>query len=119
VIVAVNSNHATLGGETCQLNPAELPSPPDLAVLWTSPRDDRRAGRRPRQVGNTPDDRHERRLDAGQKQAVFDAARPRVLHGLGLNASFAHIDALAGDFAFVSQSGALVTAVLDWPKRAA
>jgi acetyltransferase len=35
---------------------------------------------------------------------------------LGVNASFAHTDALAGSIAFVSQSGALVTAVLDWAK---
>ncbi|MCY1170033.1 Protein lysine acetyltransferase Pat [compost metagenome] len=34
----------------------------------------------------------------------------------GVNASFAHTDALVGNVAFVSQSGALVTAVLDWAK---
>ena len=33
---------------------------------------------------------------------------------LGLNASFAHTGASAGSLAFVSQSGALVTAMLDW-----
>ena len=63
-----------------------------------------------------------------QKQAMLDAARPHLLRvlgpnclglltpHLGLNASFAHTDALAGDIAFISQSGALVTAVLDWAK---
>src|SRR6185436_16863267 len=35
---------------------------------------------------------------------------------LGLNASFAHTDALDGNLAFISQSGALVTAVLDWAR---
>ena len=35
---------------------------------------------------------------------------------VGLNASFAHTEALAGKVAFVSQSGALCTAVLDWAK---
>ena len=70
-------------------------------------------------------------LDAAQKQAMLDAARPHLLRvlgpnciglltpRLGLNASFAHTDALAGDIAFVSQSGALVTAVLDWAKSRA
>jgi acetyltransferase len=60
------------------------------------------------------------------KQAVLDAARPYVLRllgpncvgllvpGIGLNASFAHTGARPGRIAFVSQSGALVTAVLDW-----
>src|SRR5439155_16770919 len=67
-------------------------------------------------------------LSAAQKQAMLGAARPHVLRvlgpnclgllspHLGLNASFAHTDALPGDVAFVSQSGALVTAVLDWSK---
>ena len=67
-------------------------------------------------------------LSAAQKQAALDAARPHVLRLLGpncigalsprlhLNASFAHTDALAGDLAFVTQSGALLTAVLDWAK---
>jgi phosphoserine phosphatase len=37
-----------------------------------------------------------------------------LVPGLGLNASFAHANAQPGKLAFVSQSGALVTAVLDW-----
>ena len=65
-------------------------------------------------------------LDAGLKQQMLDAARPRLvrilgpnsiglmLPPLGLNASFAHRAALPGDLAFLSQSGALVTAVIDW-----
>ncbi len=60
------------------------------------------------------------------RQAMLDAARPAVFRILGpncvgalvpsvnLNASFAHRSALPGKIAFVSQSGALVTAVLDW-----
>ena len=35
---------------------------------------------------------------------------------LGLNASFAHIGALPGELAFVTQSGALMTAMLDWAR---
>lgn len=34
--------------------------------------------------------------------------------GIGLNATFSHNQALPGNLALVSQSGALVTAVLDW-----
>jgi len=37
-----------------------------------------------------------------------------LVPAIGLNASFAHVPAPAGNLAFVSQSGALVTAVLDW-----
>jgi len=57
---------------------------------------------------------------------MLDAAREHTLRILGpncigmlvphrgLNASFAHIGAQPGELAFVSQSGALVTAMLDW-----
>src|SRR5690606_32259512 len=60
------------------------------------------------------------------QQAMLDAARPHLLRILGpnclgllvpgvkLNASFAHTQALPGRLAFVSQSGALATAMLDW-----
>ena len=65
-------------------------------------------------------------LDAEQKQAMLEAGRSRtvrvlgpnsiglMLPRIGLNASFAHCAALPGDLAFLSQSGALVTAVVDW-----
>jgi acetyltransferase len=42
-----------------------------------------------------------------------------LVPGIGLNASFAHLDALPGRLAFLSQSGALCTAVLDWARQAA
>jgi acetyltransferase len=59
---------------------------------------------------------------------MLDAARPNLLRILGhncvglivpgikLNASFAHAPALPGRLAFISQSGALCTAVLDWAR---
>ncbi|HEX7775220.1 MAG TPA: acetate--CoA ligase family protein, partial [Parvibaculum sp.] len=57
---------------------------------------------------------------------MLEAARPTLMRivgpnclgimvpGVGLNASFAHLTPLKGDIAFVSQSGAVVTAMLDW-----
>jgi acetyltransferase len=57
---------------------------------------------------------------------MLQAARPNLMQivgpnclgvmvpGVGLNASFSHLTPLTGDIAFVSQSGAVVTAVLDW-----
>ncbi|MET0981573.1 MAG: bifunctional acetate--CoA ligase family protein/GNAT family N-acetyltransferase [Telluria sp.] len=63
------------------------------------------------------------------RQAVLDAARPHLVRilgpncvgllvpGIGLNASFAPVAALPGRLAFVAQSGALVTAVLDWARE--
>ena len=59
-------------------------------------------------------------------QAMLDAARPHLMRivgpnciGLisphaGINASFAHLTPDKGDIALVSQSGAIVTAMLDW-----
>jgi acetyltransferase len=62
------------------------------------------------------------------RQAMLEAAKPHLLRilgpncvgllvpGIGLNASFAPVAALPGRIAFVAQSGALVTAVLDWAR---
>lgn len=64
--------------------------------------------------------------DGALRQAMLDAARPHLLRIVGpnslgvlmphaaLNASFAPRHAAPGSIAFVSQSGALVTAMLDW-----
>ena len=61
-----------------------------------------------------------------RSQEMLDAAKPHLLrivgpNGLGvvstpshLNASFAHIPAKRGDVAFLAQSGAILTTVLDW-----
>lgn len=65
-------------------------------------------------------------LSPEQKQAMLDAARPHTLRilgpsgigllvpHLGMNASVAPANAAAGQIAFVSQSSALVTGMLDW-----
>ena len=59
---------------------------------------------------------------------MLEASRPYLLRivgpncvgllvpGLGLNASFAHASALPGRLAFISQSGGLTTAALDWAR---
>jgi acetyltransferase len=64
--------------------------------------------------------------DEAAKQAILDAAKPHMLRIVGpnclgallpharLNASFAPRRPEPGRLAFVSQSGALVTAMLDW-----
>ena len=57
---------------------------------------------------------------------MLDSARPHLLRivgpnglgimvpGVGLNASFGHVQPLHGNIAFVAQSGAIQTSVLDW-----
>ena len=127
-VYAVNPKHARLDGAAVFARITDLPQAPDLAVLCTPPAtvpgliaELGRLGTRAAIVMTAG-------LTAAQKQAMLDAARPNLLRvlgpnclgllcpHLGLNASFAHTDALAGGVAFVSQSGALVTAVLDWAK---
>lgn len=125
-VYAVNPKHRRLGDAPCYPNVETLPQVPELAVICTPPATVpgivaalARAGTRAAVVLTAG-------LDAAQKQAMLDAARPALLrilgpNGLGLlvphsglNASFAHIDAQPGELAFISQSGALVTAMLDW-----
>jgi acetyltransferase len=125
-VYAVNPKHSALGGYPVFASVADLPEAPDLAVICTPAdtvpglvRDLAQRGTRAAII-----------LTAGltdkQKQATQEAARPTLLRLLGpncigllsphagLNASFAHIGAQRGELAFVSQSGALVTAMLDW-----
>ncbi|WP_348014292.1 bifunctional acetate--CoA ligase family protein/GNAT family N-acetyltransferase [Roseateles sp.] len=127
-IYALNPKHSTLDGATVFTHADDLPQAPHLAVICTPPAtvpgliaELARRGTRAALVITAG-------LSGAQKQACLDAARPHMLRLLGpnclgllsphigLNASFAHTDALAGEVAFVSQSGALVTAVLDWAK---
>src|SRR5690606_31650342 len=65
-------------------------------------------------------------LGLERRQQLLDAAKPHTLRIVGpncvgialprqgVNGSFSHIQALPGDLAFVTQSGAMVTAMLDW-----
>lgn len=122
----VNPKHRQIEGAACFASLADLPGAPDLGVIVTPPAtvpgiiaDLGRRGARAAVV-----------ITAGVrgdlKQAMLEAARPYTLRiqganclglmvpGIGLNASFAHRAPLAGDLAFVSQSGALITAIVDW-----
>jgi len=114
---------------------ADLPSAPDLAVICTPPatvpgliaelgaRGTRAA------VVLTAGLGRERIADGRTlSAAMLDAARPYLLRVLGpncvgllvpgikLNASFAHAQAQPGRIAFVAQSGALTTSMLDWAR---
>jgi acetyltransferase len=106
----------------------ELPQAPDLAIVCTPPDTVAPLIAAFGELGTSAAIVMTAGLGAARKQAMLDAARPHTLRILGpnciglltprrgLNASFAHTDALPGKVAFVSQSGALVTAVLDWAK---
>jgi acetyltransferase len=61
---------------------------------------------------------HQKALTEESKQRQLRIVGPNCLGilvpGIGLNASFAHRPAKEGTLAFVAQSGAIVTSVLDW-----
>lgn len=130
-VFAVNPKYRRLDGQSVHERVATLPAPADLALICTP------APTVPALVAELG--AHGTRavivlssgLDAEQRQAMLDAARPHLLRvlgpgsigllspQLGLNASIAHTDALAGELAFVSQSGSLCRAMLDFARARA
>ncbi len=123
---AVNPNHRYIDGERCWPDVASLPEAPELAVICTPPATVAGLVEALGARGTRAAVVITAGLDAAQKQAMLDAARRTTLRILGpngigllsphhqLNASFAHVGARPGSIAFLSQSGALVTALLDW-----
>ncbi len=131
----VNPRHERLGDVPCFRDVGSLDIVPELAVICTPPasvpglvaelgaRGTRAAIVLTAGLGEATD-------GAGHalSQAMLDAAKPHLLRilgancvgllspHLGINASFAHEQALPGNLAFVSQSGALTTALLDWAR---
>jgi len=122
----VNPKHSHVNGALAYRDVAALPEPPDLAVICTPAHAVAPLITALGERGTRAAIVVTAGLDKTQKQAMLDAAKVHTLRilgpncigmlvpHLGLNASFAHIGALPGDLAFVSQSGALVTAMLDW-----
>ena len=131
-ILPVNPHHRRLGGEPCFPDVARLPEAPDLGVVCTPPaavpevvdalgaRGARAAVVISAGFGECADG------GAELQQAVQAAAAKHglrlvgpncvgvIVPGSGLNASFAHLMPAAGRLAFVAQSGAILTAVIDW-----
>lgn len=121
----VNPKYASIGGQPCFASIAALPAAPDLAVIATPsqsvPELIKELGAKGTRAAVV--------LTAGVRdalrQAMLDASQPTTLRiqgpncvglmlpHLGLNASFAAAPQ-AGDIAFLSQSGALITGVIDW-----
>ncbi len=132
-IMPVNPKYSAIGGVLAYPNIESLPLTPDLAVVATKPElvpgFIAELGARGTKAAII--------VAAGLSQAkgsdgrtlqqmALDAARPHSLRllgpnclgliapSIGLNASFSHVQARPGNIAFLSQSGALCTAVLDW-----
>ena len=123
---AVNPKYTQLGGERVYADIASLPQAPELALICTPAATVSGIVERLGARGTRAAIVLTAGQDAAQKQAMLDAARKTLMRILGpnclgllssqsrLNASFAHTSLLPGSLAFVSQSGAVVTAMLDW-----
>jgi acetyltransferase len=123
---AVNPRLNQLDGQPVYADVAALPAAPDLAVIATPPHTVPDLIEALGQRGTRAAVVLTAGLDSGARQAMLDAARRHLLRIVGpnclgmivppagLNASFAHLGAHAGPLAFISQSGALATAMLDW-----
>jgi acetyltransferase len=130
----VNLRHARVAGIKAYPTIASLPKAPDLAVLCTP------AATIPELIAELggKGTRAAVVISAGLEapsalggslqSAMLNASKPHTLRilgpncvglllpRLGLNASFAHAQALPGNLAFIAQSGALTTAMLDWAR---
>ncbi len=131
-LLLVNPHLQSLDGMPVYPDVASLPRPADLAVIATPPdtvpglvAELGAAGTRAAVVitaGFGELGEQGRTL----QRAALDAARPFLLRlvgpncvgimvpGIGLDASFSHLAPPPGGIAFVSQSGAMITAMLDW-----
>jgi acetyltransferase len=124
-LFAVNLKRPVLGEQQAVASVSELETAPALALICTPPEtvpgliaELAARGTRAAVVMTAG-------MNPTLQAAMLAAAKPDLLRILGpnclgllaphkrLNASFAHTGALPGELAFVSQSGALVTAMLD------
>ena len=127
-IYPINPKYDRIDDIACYRNAAQLPDAPDLAVVVTPPhavpgviselgaRGCKTAVVITAGVGATN----------GLRQAMLDAARPHLMRIVGpntigmlsplvsLNASFAHLPAKPGKLGLISQSGAIVSSIVDW-----
>ena len=98
----VNPKHASVAGLPAYPDVTSLPQTPDLAVICTA------APAVPSLIDEL--------VRKGTRAAVVFTVG-LLVPGIGLNASFANTSALPGLLAFVSQSGALTTALRLVPLR--
>ncbi|HVC29279.1 MAG TPA: bifunctional acetate--CoA ligase family protein/GNAT family N-acetyltransferase [Gammaproteobacteria bacterium] len=130
----VNPKHTTLFERPCWKDVAELPAAPDLSVICTPaatvPDLIRALGVRGTHAAIVVSAGFGEAGASGKalQQSILDAAHASTLRivgpncigvlnpSFGLNASFSHDAALPGSLAFLTQSGALLTAVLDWAR---
>lgn len=124
-IMPVNPKYEAVNGILAYPSIEALPKPPEMAILCMPPALTAetvaglgRLGTRVVVVVAEIHGEERGRLLRAAKENGVRILGPSTLGVLspknGLNASFTHVPALAGNLGFVSQSGALCTTVLDW-----
>ena len=125
-LFAVNPKYKELDGYPVLARVTDLPRAPDLAIICTPPASVAGLVDKLARLGTQAAVVLTVGMSPKQKKAMLDAARPYLMRLLGphsigflaphqgLNASSSPVNACPGELAFVSQSGALVTAMLDW-----
>jgi acetyltransferase len=132
-IMPVNLHRETVSGMSSYPDIASLPVAPDLGVICTPPAtvpgliaELGARGARAAIVITAGFGEGGSAEGRALKQQMLEAARPHLLRIVGpnclgvlstpsgLNASFAHVPPIKGHVAFVAQSGAMLTTVLDW-----
>ena len=127
-VYPLNPKYGELMGLRCYAKAADLPEPPDLAVIMTPPAvvpqvvgELGAAGCKGAVIITAGIDRA-----SGLRDAMLKAAQPHALRLFGpntigmlsphlsLNASFAHLAARPGRLGLISQSGAIVSSIIDW-----
>ena len=122
----VNPHDATIEGHPCHSSVDALDTAPDLAVIATPPESIPKLAAELAALGTRAIVIVSAGVTAPLRTQILEAGQPHcvrvlgpnciglLLPPLGLNASFAHRTTKPGKLAFLSQSGALVTAVIDW-----
>jgi acetyltransferase len=125
-IYLVNPHQESINGRRCFPDITTLPAAPELAVIATPPKTVPSLIESLGKKGTRAAVVLTAGLGPELKQAMLDQARPHCLRiigpnclgisvpGLGLHANFGLTRPSPGRLAFLSQSGALVTGILDW-----
>jgi len=129
---AVNPRSEEINGFRTVPDIASLPFVPDMAIIATPPSSIpgiiRELAKKGSKAALVISAGFGELGAAGKKleREMLEAAQPSLMRIVGpnclgiiipsirLNASFSHINALPGDIALVSQSGAIITTILDW-----
>ena len=125
-VMPVNPKYAQVQSVTAYPDIASLPATPDLGVIATPPAAVPGLIAELGARGTKAAIVITAGIDAALRQKMLDAARPHLLRIVGpnclgvmappagLNAGFGHLAPAPGNIAFVTQSGAMVTSIIDW-----